>query len=160
MSYSFQIHVDGVIDGSTVVQVPTPLPTAAPSGVFAWSVAAFGILDSTRLRQLLGTQGMWLVAIGIEAAPGTATVGAGLVRPSSYTDQQAIYDDVAPAVAVPLRRGPYVPQGWRFRSTALDGAGNPFAGSHVIYLTFEGVTSFVDVCRSSSNPSPTVVVSV
>jgi len=158
MSYAFRITISGIVDGTTVVSIPDPLPAQDADGVVEFTVSAFGILDPGRLRELLGAQGMWLVAAGVTADAGVTAVSLGLVRPSSFTDMQAIYDGVAPADALPIRKGPYIPQGWRLRATAFDAGGLPVAGTHTIYASFQGVGSFLDVCNSGANPLLTTVV--
>lgn len=156
MSIAFRITINGNIDGVTPVVVPTPLPPQDADGVVAFTVSNFGILGVTRLQELLGVGGLWLVALGYTAAVGVTEFSAGLVRPSSFTDMQAIFDRVDPTVGVPSRAGPYMPAGWRLRATAFDAAGLPVSGTHTIYANFQGVTSFADVCAASKTQTTPV----
>ena len=149
MSYSFIITVEGVVDGSTVVPIPDPLPQDQ-FGFVTFTVSALGILDIASLQNLLGVEAMCMIAVGFEAAPTVVSFSVGIVRPGPFTDMQAVLAGLNPTAAVlSASRGPYIPKGWRTRLIALDGGGNPASGTHVFYVSFHNIDDLTDLCAAN-----------
>jgi hypothetical protein len=164
----FQVDATGACDGATPFTLPTTLAApdadtgqqAVPVNAATGNLGLLSQADPT-FRHLVGTGGFWIR--GLQLSTGNVAVTrflVGLTQPKPSLGPPTIFQ-TAPIFAGPananvtnqplIRRGVYVPAGWRIAFRADDGnplAGGVVVGPYNISLEFETLPATKDAARA------------